>query len=271
MKEFAMTNDFSPSSRPVSISFQEYRDEEIVDFFANENRTFHPENAGSNFGRARLVGAPSDKRRSPQQKGTAAFHISFPGTEGEKNAIDMGTPREETTIPLPVELLEAAPDVLAATIHEAPKKKKDFRSEPSLGKSTRPLASILRSRISVQKQAAAVIDDPLARRDAERPKSIPTHNRPILIARLEDAILPMPGLAKRMEAELAAEPEKGVEDATPEILSPEERILDRLRETDQQLGRLIESWPRLPDRLKETIAALIDVAEKEEEEDPPIG
>lgn len=266
-----MTND---SSRPIAISFQEYRDEEIVEFFANENRTFHPENAGANFGRHRLVGAPHFTTKS-KSTATAAFR----GSDQKKSSR-----KEEDVIPtspeILAEILESAPDVLAATIHEPPKRKKDIRSEPTFNKPTRPLASVLGGRSEKPRQAASVLNDPLAREEELKKNPLPTHNRPILIARLQDAILPMPNVSKHPEPpEVQAETEEvaAVEtDEKPDILSLEERLLARLQETDQQLGRLIESWPRLSDRLKETISALVDVAENDEEKEEtptsaPIG
>ena len=243
-----MTND--SSSPPIAISFQEFRDGEIVDFFANESRTFRPDNVGNNFGRSRLVGAP---HLPGKQNGTAAFRASFQrNEESEKSNIDHRTTilREETvaTIPLPTEILDAPSDVLAATIHEPPKKKKDIRSEPSFAKPSRPLGSVMNGGALKPKQAAAVIDDPLKKLgETVTKKKTPTHSRPILVVRREPVETPSQPVS--------------IEAVPP----PEETLPARLRETDEKLGRLIETWPRLSDRLKETIAALIEVGEKGKE------
>ena len=257
----AMTNDPSLSTQPISISFQEFRNEEIVDFFANENRTFRPDNVGENFGRNRLVGAPHFPAR---QKETAAFRVSFQKPEQQEKSTQSerkGVLREKQreTVPLPTEFLEADPEILAATINEPPKRKKDITIEPSFSKPTRPLGSIVAggNRLSNPRgnQAASVIEDPLEKERPEKKKpqkdNRPKENRPILIK------LAMTGPSRLSTA--AAIP-TSASDASD--VSPEEKLLARLRETDQQLGRLIETWPRLSPRLKETITALIEVGEK---------
>lgn len=80
MKNNSPVLDDSPS-----IPFKEFRDEEIVDFFANENRTFHPAMSSSDeqFGRCRLVGTPPIL---PQRKGTAAFRSCAGQEAAEVNA-----------------------------------------------------------------------------------------------------------------------------------------------------------------------------------------
>lgn len=49
---------------------------------------------------------------------------------------------------------------------------------------------------------------------------------------------------------------------TMETLSVTHSLLDRLKNVDEQLLKLIESWPTLPEHLKETISTLIDVSVK---------
>ncbi|MDR2643616.1 MAG: hypothetical protein LBC74_12570 [Planctomycetaceae bacterium] len=73
-----MSNDVK---QPIAFSFQDYRNEAIVDFFANENRSFQPDiSGGLSNGRLRLVGL---SRLESQP--TAAFRASISLTEGTKN------------------------------------------------------------------------------------------------------------------------------------------------------------------------------------------
>jgi hypothetical protein len=66
-----MPNDIK---QPVAISFQDYRDEAIVDFFANESRSFQPDVSS---GRLRLVGSSRLEMRP-----TAAFRASISLVDG---------------------------------------------------------------------------------------------------------------------------------------------------------------------------------------------
>jgi hypothetical protein len=43
----------------------------------------------------------------------------------------------------------------------------------------------------------------------------------------------------------------------------EKQLLERIQQTDEQLDRLIETWPRLSSQLKETITTLLEVSEKD--------
>jgi hypothetical protein len=55
-----MSNDTMTMHRTESISFKVFRDEEITDFFANENRTFNPliVRNDNDFGRNHVVSSP---------------------------------------------------------------------------------------------------------------------------------------------------------------------------------------------------------------------
>ncbi|MDR1477719.1 MAG: hypothetical protein LBJ00_02125 [Planctomycetaceae bacterium] len=68
-----MTNDIK---QPIAFSFQDYRDEAIVDFFANENRPFRPDVSS---GRLRLVGSSRLEVRP-----TVAFRASSSFTDKAK-------------------------------------------------------------------------------------------------------------------------------------------------------------------------------------------
>jgi hypothetical protein len=73
-----MSNDVK---QPVAISFRDYRDEAIADFFANESRSFQSDiPAGLSNGRLRLVGSSHSESRP-----TAAFRTSINLAEGVKN------------------------------------------------------------------------------------------------------------------------------------------------------------------------------------------
>ncbi len=228
-------NDPSLSTQPVSLSFQEFRDEEIVDFFANDNRTFRPDNVGENFGRSRLVGVPHfSKQHNPgRQKGTAAFRVSFQA-------------------PSPV-----TSDQTTATISDSQKRKFDISTDvsavPSFSKAVRSLGSAVggvRQAGSRPGISASVNNDTTGKKRVEKPskKGIKTsedpqdNDRPILMK------LSFPGPRRLPD-------EDGV-------ASHVARLLEQLQETDQQLSRLVETWPRLSPRLKETITALIEVGEK---------
>ncbi|MDR2346212.1 MAG: hypothetical protein LBE18_09115 [Planctomycetaceae bacterium] len=68
------------NNQPVAFSFQDYRDEAIIDFFANENRSFQPDISSSlSVSRLRLVGSSR-----LEQRPTAAFRSSIRLTEGIK-------------------------------------------------------------------------------------------------------------------------------------------------------------------------------------------
>ena len=139
------------SDVPTALSFSDFRDEEIVGFFANDQRTFFPMVASENgFGGQRLVG----KVHPPSvPKPTAAFRTAFIEKQREESSILHRPPTP--TIPLPLE----NPSV-----------------ELPLGKSARPLGIIAsdgRKPTTNNGRAAKVLIDPLAARSAKtkEPKS----------------------------------------------------------------------------------------------------
>ncbi len=208
-----MSNEESLSTQPVSLSFQEFRDEQIVHFFANEHRTFRPDQVGVNFGRCRLVGAPHDLSNRP--------HPSNQHGVGKKSRAGL---REKTqaTVPLTSDM---QPEVLSVS-----KVKMATLVEASFSKSARPLGA---GQGTVGPGTAGQGVHPTNTAAAERsaPKSNPKPKKPILMK----LAFPRPAA------------------------TPEETLLKQLRETDPQLGRLVEIWPRLSPQIKETILALIEV------------
>ncbi|MDR2169760.1 MAG: hypothetical protein LBP59_06435 [Planctomycetaceae bacterium] len=72
-----MPNDVK---QPVAFSFQDYRDEAIIDFFANEHRSYQPDvSGGISGGRLRIVGSSCLESRP-----TAAFRTSISLAEASK-------------------------------------------------------------------------------------------------------------------------------------------------------------------------------------------
>lgn len=249
-----MMSDRSPIARPVAISFKDFRDEEIVDFFANESRTFHPETKLNGMGRSRLVGAPHFPM---ERKGTAAFRASFRlnrvQQEKEKNSSRHYESHTESigTIPITPDIFILAndPEILTKTaknrldenhsknpnknlnknLNKNPKRKKFKTVEPSFRKSSNPQASVLITEQASKNQAVKIVYNPL---ENETKKNV---FRPI------------------------NSPVSEIENAE----NPEKRLFERIRATDEQLDRLIETWPRLSSQLKETITTLLEVSEKD--------
>ncbi|MDR2705365.1 MAG: hypothetical protein LBC02_06275 [Planctomycetaceae bacterium] len=241
-----MTSDLSQTTRPVAISFKDFRDEEIVDFFANESRMFHPETKSNGLGRSRLVGAPHFPM---ERKGTAAFRVSFRlnrvQQEKEKNASRCHGSRTESigTIPMTPDIfiLTNDPEVLTKTTknrlaenpsknpNKNPKRKKLKTIEPSFPKPSSPQASVLMTEQAGKNQAVKIVYNPL---ENETKKSI-------------------------------FSPINASVTGTEKTGDTEKQLFERIRETDEQLDRLIETWPRLSSQLKETITTLLEVSEKD--------
>jgi hypothetical protein len=241
-----MTSDLFQTARPVAISFKDFRDEEIVDFFANESRMFHPETKPNGLGRSRLVGAPHFPM---ERKGTAAFRISFRlnsvQQEKEKNASRNHRSQTEPigTIPITPDIfiLTNDPEVLTKTAknrlaenhsknpNKNPKRKKNKTVEPSFRKPSSPQASVLMTEQANKNQAVKTVYNPL---ENETKKNVfsPINTPVFETAKTEDT---------------------------------EKQLFERIRETDEQLDRLIETWPRLSSQLKETITTLLEVSEKD--------
>ncbi len=255
-------DDASPCTPPVSLSFQKFRDEEIIEFFANGNRTFQPDNAGENFGRRRLVGAPHVAKQSCSTHLCQGKHNKAQATTYNKTAtlpvslqsscqsplgrrVLRGILRDEPekSVPLPRELLEAAPKILAATITDPAKRQTSVLPDSAFSKPATVLASVMGAAAVGMTPAIRVEDDDHVDRKKTGKGTEHAENRPVLMK------LSFPGPKQR--------PEEGGS------ASPAERLLAQLRSTDQQLGRLVEMWPRLSPGLKESISALIDVGEQD--------
>jgi hypothetical protein len=243
-----MTSNLSQTARPVAISFKDFRDEEIVDFFANESRMFHPEIKPNSFGRSRLVGAPHFPM---ERKGTAAFRVSFctNGLQQEKYPSRNGILRTDSvgTIPVPPDIFAFANETNARTItaqkHSAgnyskkPKRKPVKTIELSFAKTSRPLASTLMSARIDRKQAVKIVGNPLE--NETKKTALCSANTPV------------------KETEPSENTELSVN------VNTAQQMFVPVRETDAQLDRLIETWSRLSPQLKETITTLLEVSESE--------
>ena len=151
---------------PAALSFHEFRDEEIVGFFANGHRTFRPLAVPeTGFGWQRLVGAA----HSPSSwKPTAAFRSVLAAKSGESATLRQKSVLRKSptpTIPLPS----------ANSGIELPSSVSPF------GKQARPLGIVAlagRKVVPTNGRAAKVLADPLAAFSAKSkgPKSpCPSH------------------------------------------------------------------------------------------------
>jgi hypothetical protein len=255
-----MTSDLSQTAHPVAISFKDFRDEEIVDFFTNEKRIFHPETKPNGFGRHRLVGAP---HFPVERKSTAAFRGSFcaNGLEREKypshnNISHNNILQAEAvgTIPVPPDIFTFAGETGLQTAitkkrstgnHSRNPKRKQIRTiEPLFEKSSRPLASVLFSERTGKKHAAKVVRNPSE--NSSKKSVFCSVNFPF---KESEPLVKTP--VKESELSTKTEP------AT-------KPLFENIRETDMQLDRLIETWPRLSSQLRETITTLLEVSEKDD-------
>ena len=151
-----MPNNLQPdisTDAPSALSFRDFRDEEIVGFFANGHQTFHPMAAPENgFGWQRLVGAVhSPSVRRP----TAAFRAAVAVKQGtaELCPLQKSVLRkfQSPTLPLPLPLTGLSV--------EAPSSVSPF------DKQTRSLGTVAlagRKIASNGGRAARVLADPLA-------------------------------------------------------------------------------------------------------------
>ncbi|MDR0705258.1 MAG: hypothetical protein LBF88_09745 [Planctomycetaceae bacterium] len=252
-----MTSNLSQTARPVAISFKDFRDEEIVDFFANESRMFHPETKPNSLGRSRLVGAPHFPM---ERKGTAAFRVSFRLNKGQQekekevscyDASRYHGSRTESigTIPMTPDIfiLTNDPEVLTKTAKnrfaenhsQSPnknlKRKKIKTVEPSFRKPSSPQASVFMTEQVNKNQAVKIVYNPLEN-ETKKNTFYPINT---------------------------SVPE--TEKSTEQSRDTEKQLLERIQQTDKQLDRLIETWPRLSSQLKETITTLLEVSEKDGE------
>ncbi|MDR2441821.1 MAG: hypothetical protein LBE12_20890 [Planctomycetaceae bacterium] len=259
-----MTSDLSQTARPVAISFKDFRDEEIINFFANENRMFHPETKHKSFGCSRLVGAP---HFPIEHKGTAAFRVSFRSNglqlQQEKCSSRNSILRAEPlgTIPVPPDIFTFANQTNnthaaitkkhSSKNHSPNPKRKQLKTiEPAFEKSSHSLISVLLPEQTDRKQAIKIVCDPLENRTKKN--ILRSANTPI----------------KKIEP-VKEEPTKEIEhtektEPTEKIESITKQLFKHVQETDVQLDRLIETWPRLSSQLKETITTLLEVSEKDD-------
>ncbi|MDR2756547.1 MAG: hypothetical protein LBC20_12650 [Planctomycetaceae bacterium] len=258
-----MTSDLSQTARPVAISFKNFRDEEIANFFANENRMFHPETKQNSFGRSRLVGAP---HFPIERKGTAAFRVSFRsnGLQQEKCPSRNGILRADPvgTIPVPPDIFTFVNKINNAQTTIAPKhslrnhsptpKRKPVKSiEPLFEKSSRSLISVLLPEQTDRKQAVKIGCASLENRTQKNvPRSAHSPIKEIEPIKKEPTKEFTPNIEPSETPEF-----------TPEFTT--EHLFECVRETDVQLDRLIETWPKLSSQLKETITTLLEVSEKD--------
>ena len=138
------------SAAPTAFSFREFRDEEIVDFFANGQQTFRlPAAQAGGVGRQRIVGAA---HQPSERKPTAAFRAAQVGKMSPHN---LSIRREKSVLcnfQTPTIPLSAGMDKSVSTIHP-------------LGKQTRSLAAVAQGGRKLPPnagRAAKVLFDPLA-------------------------------------------------------------------------------------------------------------
>jgi hypothetical protein len=257
-----MTSNLSQTARPVAISFKDFRDEEIVDFFANENRMFHPEIKPNSFGRSRLIGAP---HFSMERKGTAAFRVSFRanGLQQEKCPSRNGILRADPagTIPVPPDIFafanETNPQTRTAQKHslgnhfKKPNQNQIKTIELPFENSSRPLASTLMPVRTERKQAVKIVCDPLESVPLERTR----RERRTWEQETKKTVL--------CSVNTSGTPSGSETESSEKTESTAKQMFGHVRETDAQLDRLIETWPRLSSQLKETITTLLEVSESD--------
>ncbi len=140
-----------PTDTPTAYSFREFRDEEIVDFFANGQRTFRPATVSeSGFGSRLVVGA---SHSVSERKPTAAFRSALAAKKGKAES---SIRREKSvlckfqtpTIPLPPSQVD-----------------NESSPAPPFGKQSRPLGVVAlggRKGPTNATRAARILCDPLA-------------------------------------------------------------------------------------------------------------
>lgn len=252
-------NTNTAQEEQVALSFQEFRDEQIVEFFANESRSFQPDGANeSEMVRSHIVGAPHfAKMRKPSVTFEPTFRINpslddLTGKKREKDSHSTG---------------------LFGSKRKLNEPEKQGSIEQSFSHSSLPIASIglIRSDDPAKgdKRAARVISTPLdptqTQKMAKKPKCVELASalriQTLSLSKQPQTVEPedqavQPEQASTEEQYTAENSIESVETTHP----VEETVLERLHATDQQLERLIESWPGLPSDLKETIATLIEVS-----------
>lgn len=281
-----MTSEPVSRKQPVAISFQEFRDEEIVEFFANKNRSFQPGSPASGvLARSRIVGAPHFSRG---RKPTAAFAASSAVLDEEFSTEENATLRagtressEESDV-----LFEDGPSIRVAPCFDRDnpcKKAAKKTAEPAFGKSPRPIGSLLGAGrlagLGKPSKAAGIVSDPLDgkirksrhQRFEKSPFSVPSVSKTFqsvddIPDKKEPIVVDDPKIEPEESAAVYVEPCETLPEESATVVSDpiepglETSILSRLAETDERLRQLIESWPRLSARLKETIAALVEVS-----------
>lgn len=272
-----MTSEPVSRKRPVAISLQEFRDEEIVEFFANKNRSFRSGSPMSDEKpRSRLVGAPHFSR---DRKPTAAFNASsgaradkFPAEENISGSTAGRESSEGNGI-----LFEDGP-VIRVSPGLGREKSCKKTAEPAFGKTPRPIGSLFGGRPTnpgKPPKAAGIVCDPLdgkirkprCQQFERHPLDVPPPSKTVRSAtdifdgnEPADDSLEKESDAIHEESSVISTEENSTVVAEQIQSTVESSILSRLAETDEQLRQLIESWPRLSARLKETIAALVEVS-----------
>lgn len=296
-----MAND--PTNRQtIAISFKEFRDEEIVEFFANENRSFQPgHESGNSVSRSRIVGSPHFRS---DRKPTAAFRSSV--RIDEPFVTDRFSEQEESVL---VRLGDATEEESMIRVGRGveSKNKRKKTIEPAFNKSTKPLGSLAlfgrNASLRKELRAARIVNDPLeeawALKQERKAKESNIELHPFRPEPVESASQQTVSMEPVQEPEfldlsdsslLPEEPVDASEttigetieysqtdDPRPEILpipeteagSVENSVLETLRHADVHLRQLVESWPKLPSRIRETISALIEISDREESADSP--
>ena len=216
--ELPMSIDLQPNvlaDAPTALSFREFRDEEIVGFFANGHRTFRPAVAsGSGFGWQRLVGAVHS---ASERKPTAAFRTAL---AVKKGAAETLFPRQKSvlrTVQAPTIPLPSAPDAEGAS------------SASPFGKQARPLGAIALAGQKVALtggRAAKVLMDPLTALSAKSKGAkspCPSH----------------PGI--RIDGGIKSFGEKTLENADAELIKVVERWPRLSSAAKEMIGTLVET------------------------------
>ncbi|MCL2742327.1 MAG: hypothetical protein FWE67_00580 [Planctomycetaceae bacterium] len=226
------------ASSPPVISFKECRDEEIAGFFANGGKKFNPILPScKEEALLRVVGSPHFpvKGRKSERKASARF-----ASAGTAPSIQL------------------CRSTLADSIEES---RHSVSSRPTLA-----LGTLLTSGNSVRQhsRAAKVVCDPLE----DKPVMCLSQAQKAISALTGSNVNEVPLLRHKPERKAAGNTKNADTSASPELpqqSSVQESLLERLEVADAQLQMLVGSWSKIPDRLKETIRALVEVSSKETE------
>ena len=217
-------SDFQSAPSAMTIPFREYRNDDIADFFANESRTFQPPlgaTQNENVASKHVVGRPNKERVSVRY---AALNTGLsPSQSAGIDFCPKNLSQERGS------RSEANSDFPCACVKLGASQK---TPDLPFGKQPRALGSLLPLMQKTEEQKAVrLVSDTLPRKGMR-------------------IIAAAAGSASTDSEELSA--------SLPFAL--EKALAIRCEEIDAELGRLVESWPQLPQTIRESIAALVDAA-----------